>query len=130
LADLRQVLAEFHDRTISEHGGFPGIRDQGVFELCVARPWMTGFGELLYKTPFQQAAAIADAIVRNHPFNDGNHRSALAAAYVVLGLNDIMLVALDHEQQGAIIKLETGAVGIDEFSAWLEQKSVLRSRPN
>lgn len=129
LADLGQAIAEFHDRTIRQHGGLPGFRDKGVFEFCVARPWMTVFGDPAYKTPFQKAAAIAEAIVRNHPFNDGNHRTALASAHIVLGLHDMRLVAQDHEQRDVIMKLGSGTVGMGEFTAWLERSCVLRSRP-
>jgi death on curing protein len=130
LADIREVIAEFHDRTIREHGGLPTFRDQGLFDHSIARPWMTVFGEPAYRTAFEKAAAIAEAIARGHPFNDGNHRTGLAAAHLVLGLYDLMLVALDHDQVHAIRALGSGHLSIDEFSAWLEQKCVLRSQPN
>ncbi|MGH9432547.1 MAG: type II toxin-antitoxin system death-on-curing family toxin [Terriglobia bacterium] len=126
LADFLQTVAEFHDRTIREHGGVPTFRDRGTFELSVARPWMTVFGEQAYKTPFEKAAAIAEAIVRNHPFNDGNHRTALAAAHLVLGLHDLALVASDDELRDTIRQLGGGALSMGEFGAWLERRCVLR----
>ena len=66
LADLREAIAKFHDFTIRRHGGLPGFRDEGLFALSVERPWMTVGGDPAYKTPFEKAAAIAEAIVRNH----------------------------------------------------------------
>jgi death on curing protein len=129
LADLFRAISKFHDFTIERHGGLAGFRDEGLLRLSVERPWMTVFGEPLYGTPFQKAAAIADAIVRNHPFNDGNHRSALAAAHLVLGLFEIQLVASASEQRDSIRGLGVGNPNLDEFGAWLERNSVLRSQP-
>jgi len=112
------------------HGGLPVFRDKGAFEYAVARPWITVLGEPAYKTPFQKAAAIAEAIARGHPFNDGNHRSALAAAHIVLGLFGMIPIATDSEQRDVITKLGSGTLGMEEYSAWLERRCVLRSRPD
>lgn len=91
---------------------------------------MTVHGEPAYETGFEKAAAVAEAIVRNHPFNDGNHRTALFAAHLVLGLFDMMLVAPNDEQRDVIIKLGDGTVSLSDFSIWLERNCVSRSRPN
>ncbi len=91
---------------------------------------MTVFGEPAYKTPFLKAAAIAEAIARGHPFNDGNHRTALAAAHIVLGLFDMIPVATDYEQRDVIMKLGNGTLSMEEYSTWLERRCVLRSRPD
>lgn len=130
LADLKESIAKFHHATIREHGGMPTFRDEGLFDLAVARPWTTAFGESAYQTPFQKAAAIAEAIARGHPFNDGNHRTALAAAHIVLGLFGMIPVATDAEHRDAVLRLGTGTLSLDEYSTWLEQKCALRSRPN
>ncbi len=129
LADLFRAVSRFHDFTIQRHGGLAGFRDEGLLRLAVERPWMTVFGEPLFGTPFQKAAAIADAIARTHPFNDGNHRSALGAAHLVLGLFDIQLVASANEQRDSIRGLGAGNLNVDEFAAWLERNSALRSLP-
>lgn len=91
---------------------------------------MSVFGEPAYRTPFLKAAAIAEAIARGHPFNDGNHRTALAAAHILLGLFNMIPVATDHEQRDVIMKLGSGTLSMEEYSAWLERRCVLRSRPN
>lgn len=127
LADLFGAVTKFHDLTIRQHGGLPGFRDEGLLRLSVERPWMTVFGRALFETPFRKAAAIAEAIVRNHPFNDGNHRSGLAAAHLVLGLFDIRLLASADEQRDSIRGLGAGNLNLDEFTLWLERNSVLRN---
>ena len=129
LADLFRAVTRFHDFTIQRHGGLAGFRDQGLLRLAVERPWMTVFGESLFGTPFQKAAAIADAIVRTHPFNDGNHRSGLAAAHLVLGLLEMQLVAPADEQRDKIRGLDNGDVTMEDFGVWLERNSILGSRP-
>ncbi len=91
---------------------------------------MTVFGEPAYSTPFEKAAAIAEAIARGHPFNDGNHRTALAAVHIVLGLFGMIPVATDYEQRDVIMKLGSGTLTIQEYSAWLERRCALRSRLN
>jgi len=95
--------------------------------LAVERPWMTVGGDEAYVKPTNKAAAIAESIVRNHPFNDGNHRSALAAAHLVLGLYELRLVASQEEQQDAIRNLGSGRVTLDQFAVWVEQNVVLRT---
>jgi len=128
LADLSQTIRNFHDLTIQLHGGLPGFRDQGLFQFAVDRPWMTAFGEPIFKTPFQKASAIAEAIARTHPFNDGNHRTALAAAELVLGIQGLRLAALPEAKLSTIRTLGSGATSLEEFAVWLEQNSLLRSQ--
>ena len=129
LEDLRDFILESHNLTIREHGGLPTFKDRGIFELCVARPWMSAFGEEAYKTPFEKAAAITEAIVCNHPFNDANHRTALAATHIVLRLHGMSLVSSDADLKDVIMKLGEGEMNIETFSSWVEQRSVLSPPP-
>lgn len=107
-------------------GGFPGTRDANVLELAIARPWMTAFGEEAYRTPYQKAAALAEAIVCHHVFNDGNHRTALGAAYILLDQFGLHLTTPKDETLDTIRRLEAGTMTVDEFSNWLELRCVLR----
>ncbi len=129
LANLREAIVEFHDQTIREDGGLPGLRDENLLELCVARPWMSAYGEDVYTTPYQKAAAIAEAIVCHHAFNDGNHRAALGAAYILLDQYDLQLVTPKDETLDAIRRLESRGMSTDQFGSWLERNCVLRLQP-
>lgn len=128
LADVFRAICEFHDFTIRLHGGLSGFRDEGLLRFAVERPWMTAFGVPVFKTPFEKAAAIGETIACHHPFNDGNHRTALAAAELVLGLQGMRLVAPADEKRDAIRNLGSRRLTLGEFGAWLEQNSVLRAR--
>lgn len=62
-----------HNEVIKRHGGLNGVRDEGALESAITRPYQTFGGEDLYKTCFEKAAAIAESIIMNHPFIDGNY---------------------------------------------------------
>jgi death on curing protein len=89
---------------------------------------MTAFGMDAYPTPSEKAAALAESIVHNHPFNDGNHRTALAAIHAVLGLFERGLVAPSNSQKETILAVEGGRMTLEEFAKWIENNSVLRVR--
>jgi death on curing protein len=126
LASFAQAIQQFHDYTIQRHGGLPGFRDKNQFLSAVERPWITLFGVEAFQTPFQKAAAVADSIVRTHPFNDANHRTAVAAAYVLLGLLGWQLVA-SKEDHLATIRALGLTMTMEGYSDWLQQNSVVRS---
>ena len=131
LAQIYRTICKFHDFTIQRHGGLPGFRDEGLLRLAIERPWMTVFGEPLYSTVFLRAAAIGDGIVRSHPFNDGNHRSALAGTHLILGLSGLQLAASANEQRDYIRALGTAeGPSMEDFAAWLQRNSVLRAISN
>ena len=88
---------------------------------------MTVGGFEAYVTCYTKAAAIAESVVRNHAFNDANHRSAVYAAYLVLGLYGIKLVASEADQESTIRRLSGGGMTLDEYAAWLEANSILRT---
>src|SRR5688572_20333207 len=75
----QQVLA-IHDQMIKRFGGSSGIRDVGLLESAVARPKATFDGNDLYPSIFQKAAALLQSLLKNHPFVDGNKRTALTSA--------------------------------------------------
>lgn len=114
----RAILEPLHADQISEHGGSPGIRDEGMLESALARAqqkWHydrnTDFANL--------AAAYAFGIAKNHPFVDGNKRAALIAAYVFLSLNDLDLEAPEPEAVALILGTADGSISEEELAAWI-----------
>jgi len=89
---LKQVL-EIHERLVQDFGGDPSIRDQGLLESAVRLPQSSFDGALLHKTLSEMGAAYLFHLCMNHPFVDGNKRTALAAAEIFLILNDRELEA-------------------------------------
>jgi death-on-curing protein len=79
-----------HHEVLAVHGGAPGIRDEALLESAVAAPRATMMGEPLISDPVEIAAAYLFYLCRNHPFFDGNKRTALAACLVFLENNDLL----------------------------------------
>jgi death-on-curing protein len=75
---------------LAAHGGAPGIRDEALLESAVAAPQATMMGKPLMSDPIEVAAAYLFYLCRNHPFIDGNKRTALAACLVFLESNDLL----------------------------------------
>lgn len=114
---LRAVVEAIHEAQLAEHGGAAGLRDAHGLESALARPrnlFVYGTGDL-----FALAAAYAAGIVRNHPFVDGNKRTALLAAYVFLRLNGRKLVASEESAVQMTLGLAADEVGEEGFAGWL-----------
>ncbi|TCA37212.1 type II toxin-antitoxin system death-on-curing family toxin [Rhizobium leguminosarum bv. viciae] len=109
----RQAIENMHDEQIAEHGGLPGLRDANALETSLARPLnKAAYGET---DIFILAAANLYAIVRNHPFVDGNKRTGYLAAFTFLYINRYVINA-DNAQVIAFV-LEVAASEIDEEGA-------------
>ncbi|HWD37011.1 MAG TPA: type II toxin-antitoxin system death-on-curing family toxin [Casimicrobiaceae bacterium] len=122
-----EVVAAIHDAQLAEHGGAPGTRDAALLESALARPRTVE----AYGTPdvFAVAAAHGFGIARNHPFVDGNKRTAFVAVELFLELNGELLTADD---QACVLTMLTVAAGdIDEpaFAAWIREQSRALTRP-
>lgn len=114
-----QVLA-IHGRLIEEFGGEPSIRDHGLLESAVRLPRSTFDGKLLHGSIGEMAGAYLFHLCMNHPFVDGNKRTALAAAEVFLIVNDATLDATEDELYGLTIGVaasRTSKAEITEFFA-------------
>lgn len=114
---LDSVVLAMHERLLSEHGGASGIRDAALLDSALARPRQL----LAYGDPdvFEMAAAYASAMVRNHPFVDGNKRTAFMCAYVFLARNGFQLMAPEVDAAQAVIDLAAGDLAEDAFANWL-----------
>jgi death-on-curing protein len=84
------AVKAIHAEVLAAHGGSPGIRDEALLESAVAAPQATMMGQPLISEPVEIAAAYLFYLCRNHPFIDGNKRTALAACLVFLQTNDFL----------------------------------------
>jgi len=113
--DTRLALA-IHDRQLAEHGGPAGLRDRGALESALARPrnqWEYGEDELCVL-----AAAHAFGIARNHPFTDGNKRTAWVLARAFLALNSAELTFRPEEAVLTVQALAAGELSEAELADW------------
>jgi death-on-curing protein len=120
---LRSVVDAMHDQQLTEHGGAPGLRDEGLLDSALARAQnLHAYGEADLCT---LAAAYAVGIARNHPFIDGNKRTALLTAYVFLRLNGRTLTASEAEAVEIMMETAAGRVTDEAFADWLRRNTTL-----
>ncbi len=111
---VEDVVA-IHADQIARFGGSEGIRDPGLLEAALFRP-QTGY----YATLIDEGAALWESLSQNHPFIDGNKRTAFAATYVFLAINGLEIVATDAESQDFILGLyASGNLSFDPLRGWL-----------
>ncbi|MFY8047584.1 MAG: type II toxin-antitoxin system death-on-curing family toxin [Erythrobacter sp.] len=111
-----------HAEQIAEHGGGAGIRDMGVFESAMARPQqLEAYGE---PDAAALAAAYAFGLARNHPFVDGNKRTANVVSLLFLLKNGWRVQADDADMTVAFIALAAGELSEDELADWFRQRVV------
>lgn len=122
---LDEVLA-IHAEQIRRYGGRTGLRDLGLLRSALGMPETTFDGEFLHGTLFEMAAAYLFHIARNHPFADGNKRTALMCALVFLGLNGRRLDAESEALYELVDGVAAGSVDKAEVSVFLRQNSVSR----
>ena len=119
------VILATHEEQLAEHGGPAGVRDQGLLDSALARPQHLA----LYGLPDDNkprasylAAVYAHAIAKNHPFIDGNKRTALVAAELFLALNGFELQASDEECVLITLSVAAGELNETKLAAWIERK--------
>jgi death-on-curing protein len=118
-------LILIHELLLSTFGGMRGITEAGFgrLEAVVAAPQMSAFGEELYPDALSKATALCLAIVRSHPFSDGNKRVALVALDTFLASNGYTLTVTNDEVYAAMMALARGELGHDDLMRWVQQHS-------
>jgi len=115
----KKLSLAIHDRQLSEHGGGNGVRDEGLLDSALARPQqLYAYGEPPPDLA-DLAASLAFGIARNHPFVDGNKRTAAVVSEVFIELNGGILTEDDLELYPQYIGLAEGSVTEAEFAEWL-----------
>jgi death-on-curing protein len=123
---LDEVLA-LHADQIRRYGGMAGLRDAGLLESAVAVPRAAFGGDFLHDSTFEQAAAYLFHLCRNHPFLDGNKRTALAAALAFLWLEGHEVVAGTESISSLVEGVAEGRVGKAEVAEFLRRHATRAS---
>jgi death on curing protein len=124
---IRPVEAlAFHARQISLFGGSQGVRDVGLLESALARPQNLFFYSEKSLTMADLAAAYAFGIARNHPFVDGNKRTAMQVAFVFLEFNGISVTASQEDACLTFLALAAGEIPEPELAGWFAQQTARR----
>ena len=117
----RQLILAIHDEQLAEHGGAIGVRDEGLLDSALARPLnRAGYGE---PGVVELGALYAIAIARNHPFVDGNKRTAFAALFMFLALNGMEFEPAEVDATVTMLRLAAGDMPDEDFTTWVRDNT-------
>ena len=112
-----RVIRAINEEQLAEHGGAPGVRDEGLLESALARhQHLAAYGQ---PDITDLAAAYGYGMARNHPFVDGNKRTAFVAVELFLALNQLALTADDASCLLTTLALAAGDLSEADFAAWI-----------
>jgi death-on-curing protein len=117
-----RIATAIHDEAIYEFGGLAGVRDHGLLESALNRPRNL----LAYKpnsSIFELAAALCFGVAKNHPFNDGNKRTALLSTRAFLYLNRKVLEPAQQDEVSTMLAVADGSLNEEQLAAWLRLNS-------
>ena len=120
--ELSEVL-ELHRLLVERTGGSSGVRDLGLLQSALAQPRMTFAGEELYPTLPDKADALTFSLIRNHPFLDGNKRTAFVSAVVFLEINGLIFHAPEAEVVAMVEGLASRETSEPAFAEWLRRSA-------
>lgn len=108
-----------HEASLARFGGLPGLRDEGLLESALAQPFQAFGGEELYPTFAEKAARYAYGIAKNHPFLDGNKRTATACMAAYLRLNGFGFKPMASELLTTMLGVADGTVSYEDLVGWV-----------
>lgn len=117
---LEQILL-IHENQIDRYGGSHGLRDIALLESAVYRSQVTFGGIDLYPSVFEKAGALVHSLLLNHPFVDGNKRTAMASMLVFLEINSYLFSVTERELVGIALNIENKKWSIERISHWLQK---------
>ncbi len=116
-----QVLA-VHDAAISRFGGAAGIRDEGLLDSALARPFSSFGGVDVFPNDVAKVCAMAHGIISNHPFVDGNKRTGAAVLGMVLRSNGMRFKPRHEDFCSVILGVASGEVSLESLTEWVKSQ--------
>jgi len=116
---LEQIL-KMHDAFIENFGGLPGVRDSNLLLSALEMPKTAFYGQEMYPTLYDKAAAYLFFIVCNHPFNDANKRTGFGAAYLFLRVNKVPIAFNDRALEDLVVEVAKGNKTKEQIAYFFE----------
>ena len=123
-----EAVKAIHAEVLAAHGGGAGLREEALLESAVAAPQATMMGAAMFTDPVEIAAAYLFYLCRNHPFVDGNKRTALATCLVFLSENKLLAEEQLNVEAWETLTLDVAASRLDREQATTRLRQLLRSR--
>jgi len=122
-----EIILNFHQNQLERYGGKSGVRDEELLESALAQPQASFGGEYVHKNLFHMASAYGFHLCQNHPFYDGNKRTALIAMYTFLYVNGYQIKADKKSLFAIMMDLASGKVKKEELAEYLKKHSKKRA---
>ena len=119
-----QDIYELHKQLENAFILSSGVRDENLLASAVNTPFQTFMGNDLYPSLYDKAARLCYGIANNHPFTDGNKRTALHSMYVYLIINGFDIIASQQDVENMIIDIAAGNMTNTELVQWLQENTV------
>ena len=119
-----QDIYELHTQLENAFVLSSGVRDENLLASAVNTPFQTFMGNDLYPSIYDKAAQLCYGIANNHPFTDGNKRTALHSMYVYLIINGFDIMATQQDVENMIIDVASGNMTNTELAQWLRENTV------
>lgn len=119
-----QDIYELHNQLEESFILSSGVRDENLLASAVNTPFQTFMGNDLYPSIYDKAAQLCYGIANNHPFTDGNKRTALHSMYVYLIINGFDVTATQQEVENLIIDVAAGNMTNTELAEWLRENTI------
>ena len=118
MIDIQDVI-RIHEILIDNFGGIKGIRDRGLLESAISRPFQTFDKVDLHSNPVEKASALIESVLINHPFVDGNKRIGYVLLRLMLMESGLDIIANEEEKYDFVIKIAEGKYHHNEICEWL-----------
>jgi death on curing protein len=120
----KDEVIRIHNVLIEEFGGSKGIRDDGLLESAINRPFQTFNQKDLYPTPIEKSAAIFESLIKNHPFIDGNKRIAYVLMRLILLQFNLDVIANQEEKYDFVISCASGNNDFESIKSWIDKRII------
>jgi len=114
----------YHAELVNKFGGSHGVRDEGILDASLNRPFATFGGIDLFPEPVDKAAAIMHGIITGHPFIDGNKRTGYVLSRLILQEQGFDIRATEDDKYAMVIQVATGQLDVEGIVVWMKERVV------
>jgi len=114
----------YHAELVNKFGGSHGVRDEGILDASLNRPFATFGGIDLFPEPVDKAAAIMHGIITGHPFIDGNKRTGYVLGRLILQEQGFDIRATEDDKYAMVIQVATGQLSVEGIVVWMKERVV------